>query len=536
MSARRWSWRAPLTGMLLATLVAVPILVISGARRHSAHRTGVERDRVGLEHAAQGELDGVFRRLERAAARLAGEPHPEDLSSAKFYDWAARRAVVHDLDLLELHQDGFLVSSAHWPEQAGLPREPPAIGPFVDSIAAAAGNHAAILLGTEPFGDRRMALKLGSFVDAALVDGIVGARPAMLRLSQGIGVGVSSSAGAPVVSDEQALQRVSLTEPAPLSLEYLVAAAPPRWGGSESLLLMVAMFTGALFGAVTIGRVRSPVARLIEAVEAVSAGRADYDFSGTRDEAWEELAAAFSRLQRSLDMQQRRRAAAERVAAWRDVARRVAHEVKNPLAPIRLTVENLQRARDRDPALFDRLFEEGSRTILEEVDNLRRLVSEFAEFARMPEMRRESVEFRGWLADQIALYASDPQLHLEFAPGAAVPVMIDPEQFGRVMKNLLSNAVEAMRESPTRALRIELHQERGMVELTVADRGPGFDAETLGRAFEPYFTTREQGTGLGLSIVERIVIEHGGWIDIGNRADGDGAWVRVGIPLAENLE
>jgi len=510
--------------------------VLSGARRHAEFRSGIEREQSWLEQAAQREFDAAWGRLDRTAERLFGELPAESPNSVDSYSWAARRAMANDLDLLELHQGGLLLSSAHWPELAGLPRESPAAGPRIGLIAAATGSHAALVSGTEARGDRRISLQLGFFIDAGFVDGIVGPRAAVLQLSTAVDVGVSSSAGLPVASADQTLQRLSLGQHAPISLEYLVVAPPPLWGSRESLLLILALLVGALFGVVASRRTRSPVARLIEAVEAVREGRADYDFSGTRDEAWEELAAAFSRLQRSLDMQQRRRAAAERIAAWRDIARRVAHEVKNPLAPIRLTIENLQRARQRDPALFDRLFEEGSRTILEEVDSLRRLVSEFAEFARMPEMSRESVEFRGWLADQIELYASDRQLQLEFVPGAPLQVMIDPEQFGRVMKNLLSNAVEAMRESPTHALRIELYEEHGMVELTVADRGPGFDPATLARALEPYFTTRQEGTGLGLSIVERIVSEHGGWIDLGNRTDGNGAWVKIGIPLAEDLE
>ena len=298
------------------------------------------------------------------------------------------------------------------------------------------------------------------------------------------------------------------------------------WAG----LTLVAALAAALVGLVLGRRATRPVDQLVRAVDAIAAGKEDYDFPRIPQDEFDELVSSFSRLQRSLEQQSRRSAAAERVAAWQEVARHVAHEVKNPLAPIRLTVQNLQRARLDHPEAFGPLFEEGAQTILEEVDQLSRLVGEFSEFARLPvpNPSRESLETL--LDEVLELYAADPDLTIVRSPDDVPFVHIDRDQISRVFKNIVGNAVDAMAAAKTRELHVETAVVEGYAEVRFLDTGPGFDHDAERRVFEPYFTTKSHGTGLGMAISYRMVAEHGGEIVAENRSGG-GARVTVRLPL-----
>jgi nitrogen fixation/metabolism regulation signal transduction histidine kinase len=298
------------------------------------------------------------------------------------------------------------------------------------------------------------------------------------------------------------------------------------WAG----LTLVAALAAALVGLVLGRRATRPVDQLVRAVDAIAAGKADYDFPGLPRDEFDDLVASFSRLQRSLEQQQRRSAAAERVAAWQEVARHVAHEVKNPLAPIRLTVQNLQRARQSHPEAFGRMFEEGAQTILEEVDQLSRLVGEFSEFARLPVPDPSSESVERLLDEVLELFAADPGLTIVRRPGDVPFVHIDRDQISRVFKNIVANARDAMAAGPTRELYVETTVVAGYAEVRFADTGPGFAGDAERRVFEPYFTTKSQGAGLGMAISYRMVAEHGGEIIAENRSGG-GARVTVRLPL-----
>jgi nitrogen fixation/metabolism regulation signal transduction histidine kinase len=198
----------------------------------------------------------------------------------------------------------------------------------------------------------------------------------------------------------------------------------------------------------------------------------------------------------------------------------VAHEVKNPLAPIRLTVQNLLKARRQSPEIFDELFEDGARAILEEVDQLQRLVTEFSEFARLPEPRPVRVDIDRLVDSVLHLHAGEPGLVIDRRRGSGVPpVQGDPDLLARAFKNLVANAVEAMGgEGGT--LGVETAVEDGSVVVRIVDAGPGFSEEVERHLFEPYFTTKAAGTGLGMTLAYRIVTEHGGWIAASNRPEG----------------
>jgi len=215
----------------------------------------------------------------------------------------------------------------------------------------------------------------------------------------------------------------------------------------------------------------------------------------------------------------------QRVAAWRDVARRLAHEIKNPLTPIQLSAERLKRQFATAPSAARALIDECTSTIVTEVDSLKALVDEFAQFARMPAPRAVPTDLNAVLTETAALYSGLlKEIELELRLAEALPrVRIDAEQIRRVIINLVDNAVEALGGAHAAARpdgsrpRIEIATQQdavnGVVRITVADNGPGIPAEDRDKLFMPYYSTKRRGSGLGLAIVRRIIAEHGGAID-----------------------
>ncbi|MFB3852515.1 MAG: ATP-binding protein [Vicinamibacterales bacterium] len=207
----------------------------------------------------------------------------------------------------------------------------------------------------------------------------------------------------------------------------------------------------------------------------------------------------------------------QKVAAWRDVARRLAHEIKNPLTPIQLSAERLRRHFAGAPPATRSLVEECTTAIAGEVEALKALVDEFSQFARMPPPRRVPTDLRALLTSTVALYDGlfhDVAITMRLDPAIA-PVQLDPEQFRRVVINLVDNAIEAMERRGE--LRIETDQDltNKVARIIIADDGPGIPPAEREKVFLPYYSTKQRGSGLGLAIVRRIVVEHGGSIDVG---------------------
>ncbi|HSK09883.1 MAG TPA: ATP-binding protein [Vicinamibacterales bacterium] len=207
---------------------------------------------------------------------------------------------------------------------------------------------------------------------------------------------------------------------------------------------------------------------------------------------------------------------AQKVAAWREVARRLAHEIKNPLTPIQLCAERLARHFHGAPAATRDLVEECTRTIVGEVESLKGLVDEFSQFARMPAPRRIPTDLPQLLADTLGLYVG---LFREVAidtrvPSAVPPVRVDPEQIRRVVINLVDNAIEAMDRRGQVIVEVQHVPADRLVRLVVSDNGPGIPEGEREKLFMPYYSTKRRGSGLGLAIVRRIVAEHGGTIDV----------------------
>jgi two-component system nitrogen regulation sensor histidine kinase NtrY len=209
---------------------------------------------------------------------------------------------------------------------------------------------------------------------------------------------------------------------------------------------------------------------------------------------------------------------AQKVAAWREVARRLAHEIKNPLTPIQLSAERMQRHFADAPSGARALVDECTTTIIGEVESLKGLVDEFSQFARMPSPRTVPTDLHQLIESALGLYNgifTDVVIEQRFA--ADVPIVrIDPEQVRRVIINLVDNAIEAMERRGRIVLETQCDAPNHLVRIVVADNGPGIPAAEREKLFLPYYSTKRRGSGLGLAIVRRIIAEHGGNIDAGD--------------------
>ena len=230
---------------------------------------------------------------------------------------------------------------------------------------------------------------------------------------------------------------------------------------------------------------------------------------------------------------------AQRLAAWREVAQRIAHEIKNPLTPIQLSAQRLRRRLARDPGQDQQLVTECTETIIQEVDGLKRLVDEFSRFARMPALAPRPTDLRPVVEAVAALYReSDPALRLTTRYPEALPMLeVDPDHIKRAVLNLVDNAVAAVAGTGNVDVDVLTAADGGSIQIIVSDDGPGISAEDKEKLFLPYFSTKTNGMGLGLPIVSEIVIEHGGTIRVednvprGSRFIFELPVVRAAIPL-----
>ena len=300
-----------------------------------------------------------------------------------------------------------------------------------------------------------------------------------------------------------------------------------------TLILFVVAAVGLLFAYIVsylIGlRMTKPIHELTSGVSRIASGELTHQLDvRTRDEIGQ-LMQGVNRMATDLKTNLERRINAERVAAWRDVARQIAHEIKNPLFPIRVSIENLQKARSQ-PEIFDKICDECTETIIEEVDRLQRMVDEFHQFARLPLPDRKPSNLNQIAEHALNLYSQSlSQIRIEADLHPDLPrISIDPEQIAQVLQNLIKNAVEAMPDGGS--LRIStLPIDAGGVAVEVQDTGMGMSPETQKEMFTPYYTTKETGTGLGMAIVQRIITDHGGKISV-TSTKGVGTTVRLEFP------
>ncbi len=210
---------------------------------------------------------------------------------------------------------------------------------------------------------------------------------------------------------------------------------------------------------------------------------------------------------------------AQKIATWKDVAQRVAHEINNPLTPIQLSAERIIKTLKKNDQGATSIIEEGARTIIQETRAIKSMVDEFSNFARMPKVQLKSCDLRALVEETISLFSgiyAQVDVRSELAADLPASVSLDAEQMKRVLINIFDNAIEAMNKKGRITIQASYEKTRQRVQITISDTGPGVSVEDRSKLFLPYFSTKKKGTGLGLAIVSQIVREHNGSIHVEN--------------------
>jgi two-component system, NtrC family, nitrogen regulation sensor histidine kinase NtrY len=557
-------------------------LFVSQFQREFQHRSAEVA--AAVDHIAEQE------RVRSMAFELV-----QSNDAAPYLNEAQALAQDAQLDFLEIiGPDGKIVSSAQWPARFGY-GEPAASEaeetPFLKREELPDGSSVLGLFAVRPIHGSEPAVKLvgGRRLDQSFL--------ADLPVAPGMQVGLYSDAGAiaaganagsadPAVFDPKRLVSTSGDLPGaayyaslidqarnsgqqtsgilyltPRREDSVSATAIPLKNTSGTVLavLTVAITRGGLvaeqqqiraiaYGVASGGillaiifslwiaaRVSRPVEELARAAEEVASGSWDTRVPVRGRDEVGVLARSFNHMTEQLTNQREKLVQSERVAAWRELARRLAHELKNPLFPLQLTVENLVRARQLPGADFDEVFNESTQTLSMEIGNLKKIIGRFSDFSKMPKPELERIDARDVVERVRALYAvgveEGPRIRVETeVDDRPMPLMVDPELLHRALSNLVLNAKDAMPEGG--AVTISAHPAGDAVELRVADTGQGMTPEESERLFTPYYTTKQHGTGLGLAIVQSVVADHEGTIAVESHA-GQGATFVITLPRAD---
>lgn len=547
---------------------------------------------------SQFQREFQHRSTEVAAAvdHLAGQERVRSMAfelvqsndSAPFLNEAQTLAQDAQLDFLEIvGPDGNIVSSAQWPARFGYP-EPAAndaaqdpflkreelpdgssalglfavravggaepvvklIGgrrldqSFLADLPVAPGMQVALYSelsdaasGTTPFDPKRMVSASGDFSGSAGYESLIEQAGKIGQPTSGILYLTSrreDSVTATAIPLKNSSGKVMAILTVAISRSGLVAEQQQvraiAYGVAAGGILLAVVFSLWIAA-----RVSRPVEELARAAEEVAGGSWETRVPVRGRDEVAVLAESFNHMTEQLAQQRERLVQSERVAAWRELARRLAHELKNPLFPLQLTVENLVRARQLSPEEFDEVFSESTQTLSMEIGNLKKIIGQFNDFSKMPKPELERIDAKQAVDRVRALYAAlgegGPNIEvvtdLQSAP---MPLMADPELLHRALSNLVLNAKDAMPEGGR--VTLSAYNRDGNVELRVADTGHGLTPEECERLFTPYYTTKQHGTGLGLAFVQSVVADHAGTIAVESR-EGQGATFVITLPRAE---
>jgi two-component system nitrogen regulation sensor histidine kinase NtrY len=306
---------------------------------------------------------------------------------------------------------------------------------------------------------------------------------------------------------------------------------------TSAVVAAVALLISLLLSLWIAARITKPVTELSEGAREVAAGRWETRIDVHGVDEIGQLGIAFNDMTRTLSVQRDRLLQTERVAAWRELARRLAHELRNPLFPMQITVENLQRAKQLDSKQFMEVFNESTATLRVELANLNAIVGRFSDFSKMPAPAFTKVDVNEALRNIIRLF--EPQFNVVGKPAIAAEYFLteplpevdaDAVLLHRAFQNLVLNALDAMPVGGTLTLRTS--ERSGHVIIEISDTGTGLTPEECSRLFTPYYTTKHQGTGLGLAIVQSVVSDHHGSVSVSSE-EGQGTTFRIELPLRQ---
>ena len=300
------------------------------------------------------------------------------------------------------------------------------------------------------------------------------------------------------------------------------------------LAMVVILAFATVLGLFVARRATGRVAILREAARRVGEGDLSVRVAPRGRDELDELGRAFNRMVAELGEARSRLEYLQKVSAWQEVARRLAHEIKNPLTPIQLAVQELGSKYRGDDAAYTRLLATAQEILREEIDGIRRLVGDFSAFAKLPKVEPAPLDLGQVVEDFLRGHSEwQPLVRVE-RPDAPVEALCDRMLLRRVLTNLVENAVQAAEgagRTPEIILRVSSDPARGIAAIVVDDNGPGIAPAERERVFDPYITTKENGTGLGLAIVRKIVIDHGGDVTAAQAPDPPGgARLRVELP------
>ncbi|WP_163998596.1 ATP-binding protein [Pyxidicoccus caerfyrddinensis] len=504
--------------------------------------------------SAQESLERSGANARRAVEELVDSPAMEDLareareSPTRAIQAGTAEGLMRSRGLTVLalfDRGGTVLSSGHLPARRGDPdpalfdvtreKSPKPVPVRVEVRTPSGLRQLPALVTARPvdYGDLRLWAVGGVLLDEGLAQHLARLTQARVSLMSGdTELARAGEAEPPTVE-----RTLPLGEAATVRLVFSRAAANEAEQGVMRAFLLLAGL-GAAF-AVLLGLLVSrwmtrPVEALTEGARRVAEGALDAQVAVEASGEVGELVRTFNRMTGELKATTERLVASERIAAWQEVARRLAHEIKNPLTPIRMSLETLLAAQEARHPRFPDMFKESAGVVLEEVDRLRRIVDEFSRFARMPKPQLAPVDLGELVQSVLSLYAAPPE-GIQILPSLQTGVVakVDRDQLTQVLVNLVKNGEEAMKEKGG-ALRVRVKGTEADAIVEVEDSGPGIPPEHRARIFEPYFTTKEGGTGLGLAIAARILQEHGGKLDVAGEP-GQGARFIVVLPRAEGL-
>ncbi|HEV7521320.1 MAG TPA: ATP-binding protein [Candidatus Angelobacter sp.] len=579
----------------LLLLVTISITASVGAvawfieeRAHEAFRQ-VEQERTSalvnqfrreFEHAG----DDITRGVDTIAGSDAMQRTVTELANGAEYansvNEAATNAAAQRLDFLDLiAPDGAIISSAHWPARFGykqrwfldlpspLPRQA-----FLKHVETPQGSVLAMLcFRTLPIHGLNYYLIGGRKLDTVVqsLSAPEGLRATIFSApEQGsgelIGPGKESFNATRVMALIQKVLDKRTQESTTVDLgpgrEEIVHAIPlPGYTDRVPAVLLVAnsleqelllekrirnislmiagvgVFIGVVVSGIMTARFSRPIKTLAQAATEIGHGNWDVRVETSGKDEIGKLAVAFNQMTEELMGQRERLVQSERVAAWRELARRLAHELKNPLFPLQITVENLLRARQNTPQMFDDVFQESTATLLAEIANLKTIIGRFSDFSKMPAPQLQAVDLNEMVRSVAQLFQGqfnrDPgRIQPKLQLGDTPQVSADPVLLRRVIENLVLNAIDAMPQGGALTFRTMASTDDRFALFELADTGAGLTAEECERLFTPYYTTKQHGTGLGLAIAQSVISDHHGRITVSSKKD-QGTTFHVELPL-----
>ncbi|HZA15078.1 MAG TPA: ATP-binding protein [Myxococcaceae bacterium] len=527
-------------------VVAVPLAIRDLRRTLSAELDARTAASTAAARAAVDRTsDDVRRAIEDLAQSVALEEVAREVHAVGGSPQLARSAeqLMADraLTVLSLFDaEGRTLSSGHLPARIGDPdealfsaaragrKEPVPARVEIRSESGLRQAPALIAARAMDYGALRIHVVGGVLLDQRLAAHLAEIARAKVTLIAGDeAVASAGNAAPPTVSTS-----IELPPVARIDLQHSRAALLEAERGiatAFATLVAVGIALALLLGLLVARRITRPVEALTEAAREIASGRLDRQVHERASGEMGELVSAFNRMTADLRVTTEQLVASERVAAWQEVARRLAHELKNPLTPIQMSLETLLAAKKGKDPRFTQLFEESAGAVLEEVERLRRIVDEFSHFARLPKPQLREVDLSELTSQVLALYAAPrPGVEIRSRLEAGVHAAADRDQITQVLLNLMKNAEEAL---PGGGGVVEVRVARRGAEaiVEVADNGPGIRWEDRPRVLEPYYTTKSGGSGLGLAIAARIAQEHGGRLEVGGDY-GRGATFTLVLP------